>query len=116
MRRGKFKFKVRVLDVTAFNQSDMFDMLTKAGNSGLPVKNALAATAGLTPFEAVAMAELENDILCMRDSVFNQPLVSASTMTSNDVGENEGGRPTVDDDELSPEGEVTRETEGNIRE
>lgn len=116
MRRGKFKFKVRFLDVTAFNQSDMFDMLTKAGNAGLPVKNALAAAAGLTPFESIAMAELENDVLCMRDSVFCQPLVSANTMTSNDVAENVGGRPTIDDDDLSPEGEITRETDGNIRE
>lgn len=116
LQRTKYKFKVRFLDVTAFNQSDMFDMLTKAGNSGLPVKNALAATIGLTPFESIAMAELENDILQMRDKVFNQPLVSTSTMTSNDVLSNEGGRPMVDDGDLSPEGEITRETEGNIRE
>lgn len=116
MQRGKYKFKIRILDITAFNQSDMFDLYMKAGNAGLPVKNALAATTGLTPYEAIAMAELENEVLQMRDYVFNQPLVSTNTMTSNDVAENVGGRPTKDDDDLSPEGEATRETDGNIRE
>lgn len=111
--RGKYKFKVRFMDVTAFNQTDMFDTLLKAGNAGLPVKNALAATLGLTPFEALAMSELENDILHMRDTVYGEPLKSSSTMASED---SEGGRPTVDDDDLSPAGETTRETDGNVRE
>lgn len=116
IKKKKYKFKVRFLDVTAFNQSDMFDMTMKAGNAGLPVKNALASILGLTPHESIAMAELENDVLQMRDIVFNQPLVNSSTMTSNDVLENKGGRPMSDDDDLSDKGEITRETEGNIRE
>ena len=88
----------------------------KAGNAGLPVKNALAATLGMTPFEIVSMAELENEILCMRDEVYSQPLKSSSTMASDTSESSDGGRPEVDDDDLSPEGEVTRETDGNVRE
>lgn len=113
-QKGKYKFKVRFLDVTAFNQADTFDMLMKAGNAGLPVKNALAATLGLTPYEILSMSELENDVLCMRDVVYGQPLKSSSTMSSDES--TEGGRPEKKEDELSPEGEKTKENERNIRE
>ena len=114
--KNKYKFKIRFLEVTAFNQSDTFDMLLKGGNSGIPVKSALAATLGMTPYEMMAMSVLENDILQIRDTMFNQPLYSSSTMSSSEAAGDEGGRPTKDDDDLSPEGEKTRETEGNIRE
>lgn len=114
--KAKYKFKVKFLETTAFNQSDMFDMLLKGGNSGLPVKSALAAVLGMTPHEMLAMSELENNVLQVRDTMFNKPLYSSSTMSSSDAAGDEGGRPEVDEDDLSPEGEKTRETEGNIRE
>lgn len=113
--KAKYKFKVKFLEVTAFNQTDMFDTLLKAGNSGLPVKSALASVLGFTPHEMLTMAELENNILKVRDTMYNKPLYSSSTMSSSEAG-GEGGRPEVDADDLSPEGEKTRETEGNIRE
>ena len=114
MQKGKYKFKVRFLEVTAFNQNDTFDMLLKAGNAGVPVKNAIAATLGLTPYEVLAMAELENDVLYMRDTIYGQPLKSSSTMSGDKS--TEGGRPEKKEDDLSPEGEKTKENERNIRE
>lgn len=110
--RGKYKFKIKFLDVTYFNDSDKFDTFLKAGNSGVPVKNAISATLGYTPYETLMMAELENNAFNMRETVYGQPLKSANTMSSND---DEGGRPEMDEDKLSPSGEATRVNEGNDR-
>lgn len=115
------QFRIRILDVTAFNRRDMFDIYLKAGNAGLPVKNDIAATLGFTPYEVIASAYLENDVLCMRDDVYNQPLLSTNTTPAEDLesaasADNEGGRPQISEDELTPEGEATRVNERNIRE
>lgn len=106
------KHKVKLLDVTYFNHSDVFDTLLKAGNTGMPVKTAMASVLGYTPYETLMMAELENNVLEMRDSVYSQPLKSTNTMSSDDI-DSEGGRPLSDEDDLSPEGEATRINEGN---
>lgn len=114
LSRGKYKFKIKILDVTSFNENEQFETYKKAGDAGLPVKNAIAATLGMTPFEVLQMSRLENDILDMRNKVYNQPLMSANTMASE--VDNEGGRPEMQEDELSDEGETTRINERNIRE
>ena len=116
LQRGKYKFKIKILDVTYFNDRDTFDTLLKAGNAGTPVKTAMAATLGFSPYDVLMMAKLENDVLHMRDTVFNQPLLSANTMSGSNATSGEGGRPMVDDDDLSPSGEATRENDGNVRE
>ena len=115
LQRGR-KFKIKFLDVTSFNDRDMFDTLAKAGSSGMPVKTAMAATLGYTPYEVLSMAKLENDVLKMRDEVYNEPLLSSNTMSSNAASDKEGGRPLTKEDELSPEGEKARVNETNIRE
>lgn len=106
-----YKFKIQFLDVTRFNQDDVFDTYLKAGNAGTPVKMALAATLGYSPSDTINMAFLENDVLKMRDTIFGQPLLSSSTMSPDK--EDSGGRPkqkTVDE-----KGQKTRDTDGNDR-
>ena len=115
LMRKRNKFRIKFLDVTSFNDEDTFDSLLKAGNSGVPVKNAIAATLGFTPYEILQMSALENDVLKMRDEIYNQPLLSAS-QTSSDILNGEAGRPEMDADDLSDEGEAAREGEKNIRE
>lgn len=117
LQRGKYKFKVKILDVTSFNESDMYDIYSKAGNSGVPVKNAMAAVLGYTPYDVFAMSMLENDVLHMRDKIFNEPCLSSSTMSSVvSNGDSESGRPEINADDLSEEGVRTRDEELNIRE
>ena len=103
------------MDVTSFNDSDVFDTLLRAGNAGVPVKSAVAATLGFTPYEILQLSALENDVLHMRDEVYNEPLLSSSQMSSNPE-DSEGGRPKMDADDLSDEGEAARDGEKNIRE
>lgn len=104
-----YKFKVEILDITRFNQKEMFDMYLSAGNAGAPVKTALAATLGYSPSDTLAMSFLENDVLNMRDDIFGEPLLSSSTMSPD----NEGGRPIQD--EVGGKGQKTRDTDGNDR-
>ena len=115
LQRRKNKFRIKFLDVTSFNDSDVFDTLLRAGNAGVPVKSAVAATLGFTPYEILQLSALENDVLHMRDEVYNEPLLSSSQMSSNPE-DSEGGRPKMDADDLSDEGEAARDGEKNIRE
>lgn len=104
-----YRFKIHFLNVSIYNQKEMFDMYLSAGNAGVPVKSAVAAILGYSPSDIVTMSFLENDVLKMRDTMFGEPLLSSHTMTSDE----KGGRPpqdTVDD-----KGQKTRDTEGNDR-
>ena len=114
LQRRRNKFRIKFLDVTSFNEEDVFNTFIKAGNSGVPVKTAIAATLGFTPYEIMQLSALENDVLHMRDKMYNEPLLSSAQMPS-ESGE-DGGRPELDADDLTDEGEKAREGEKNIRE
>lgn len=102
-----YKFKINILPVSSYNQQKMFDMYSKASNSGLPTKLYMTAVSGLSPSDTFNMGELEN-IFDVRDSIFNKPLLSSSTLSSD-----EGGRPKTDDGEITESGEQTRDDETN---
>lgn len=113
LQHSKYKFRIKFLDITSFNEQDKFDSYMKAGNAGVPVKTAIASTFGYTPYEVMQMASLENDMLDMRGSVYNEPLLSSSHMSEQEI---EAGRPLMDEDDLTESGEITRENETNVRE
>jgi hypothetical protein len=104
-------FKIKFLDVTSFNQKDMFDLFLRGGQGGLPVKMALSSILGYSPSDVLTMGLLENDILQLRDTIFSEPLLSSSTMSPD----NEGGRPTNKEkgDGLTESGEQTAEDDEN---
>lgn len=113
-RKLKYKFpslklKFSFLDVTIFNKSDMADMYLKQAQFGLPVKLEIAAVHGMTPLDVVNKANLENDILGLHELLI--PLSSAHTQTSDD----EGGRPTKSDDEVSDSTQVGRDNNSDER-
>lgn len=103
---GKYKFKVQFLNITNHNQSDMFKMYKEAATLGVPCKQALAACLGYTPSDTLAMGQLE-DMLDIRDTVFNKPLLSSNTLSSDDAG-----RPKSDEP-LQETGEQTAESDAN---
>ena len=70
----------------------------------LPTKLSIMALSGIDPLETLSLNHLEEDILKLGDR-FNDPLQSSYTSTSND----EGGRPTLDDDQISDSGEASRD-------
>lgn len=103
---SKFKnplFKVKILDLTYFNQEKMFDHYIEAGNNGFPVVGYIGAVIGMSPNELVGMAHLENKILNLHDNLI--PLATSHTQSKDD----KGGRPEMDDDDISDEGAKSRD-------
>jgi hypothetical protein len=105
----QYKFKVRFLNTTVFNVDDVFEKYLKAAQFGMPVKNALAASVGLTPSSMSSMAFLENDVLNLSATL--QPLASSHTQSGKDGT----GAPSKKDGDLSESGEKTKENDGNVR-
>ena len=70
----------------------------------LPTKLAIMSLSGIDPLETLSLNHLEEDILKLSEK-FNSPLQSSYTSSGNDTG----GRPTLDDDEISEDGEKSRE-------
>ena len=105
---NKYKFKIKILDVSRFNQEEMFSLYYKACQGGLPVKSAALATLGYNPSDVMSMGYLENDILKMRDTICSQPILSSSTMSPD----SEGGKPKSTKP-LSEAGEKTADTDAN---
>lgn len=117
--KGSYKFRVKILDNTIFNEVQNTELLLKNAQFGLPVKTMLCASLGLTPSATVAMSYLENDILALADKFI--PLMSSHTVTPDDIkgdgktsdNSDEGGRPESDEGDLSEKGEEQRAREDN---
>lgn len=109
--KGTFKFKVQILDTTSFNKKEVFERLLKSAQYGLPVKMMIGSSLGLTPSTTENMAFLENEVLGLGEMFI--PLSSSHTQSGSESVDNEGGRPELDDEELSDEGEGTRDRGDN---
>jgi len=83
------KFKIKILDVTYFNRTEMHDRFMKDGQYGLPVRSAIMATAGYSPSDLENLQYLENTILELDKKEI--PLTSSNTQSASD---NDPGRPT----------------------
>lgn len=105
---GKYKFRVKFLETTKFNINEMQERYLKAAQSGMPVKTALASTLDMSPSSFANMVFLENIVLGLHDKLI--PLSTSHTQSGKD------GAGAPKKKELTPSGEITRETDGNIRE
>ncbi|OME53989.1 hypothetical protein BSK59_15525 [Paenibacillus odorifer] len=110
---GSFNFRLRILDNTIFNRKENAEMLLKNAQYGLPVKIALCACLGISPSAVVSMNYLEEIVLGLTSNFM--PLTSSHTQSGDESNAptDEGGRPTVKDDNLSEKGEAQREGEDN---
>ena len=102
---GKY-FRITFLDVSPFNRKDVCDQYLKACQYGLPMLSAYAAAQGISQDDIDGMNFLEDTVLDLKSKLV--PLKSSNN-TSSDVLEGNVGRPRLDDDELSDEGERSRE-------
>lgn len=102
--KGIHKFKVRILDTTRFNISDKISKALEAAQYGIPNKMEICAMFGMSPSAVVNNAFLENEVLDLINKFI--PLSSSHTLSSST---DEGGRPTVDDEDLTDAGANNRE-------
>jgi O6-methylguanine-DNA--protein-cysteine methyltransferase len=103
-----YDFKIKFLETSIYNQTDVFNTLLKACQAGVPCKMEIAASLGMSPSDVIGNALIENDILKLRDTLFSQPLLSSSTMSPD---KQDGGRPVQD--KVDDSGEATREGNAN---
>lgn len=103
----KYKFEIKMLDVTTYNQKEYIDSLLKACTYGAPIKNELLACFGYTPAQSYGTSILED---CLDIVNSWKPLHSSNTQSGSNTTD-EGGRPKIDDTELSDAGVQTREND-----
>lgn len=104
----KYPFKVEFLRTTNVYRKDTFDMHYKLLSVGGAL-SPLISSMGMNPESYIKILQLENmegikDHLRIPESMFTQP-----------SGDNQGGAPSKDDDEIGDAGEQTRDTDGNVR-
>lgn len=107
---GKY-FRMSFIDSSPFNRKELSDAYLKAATYGLPTLSHYAAVQGLMQDDVDTLTFLENDVLGLKDRL--KPLKNSATMTADEINGTEGtgevGRPRLDDDQLSDNGEASRE-------
>lgn len=103
IQSGNINYQLKFLELTKFNENEVFDRYLKAGQSGLPVKMEIGASLGLTPLEVLNKATLENEIFMLQDKFI--PLSSSHTQSGD-----EAGRP--EQKEIADQTEINRDNSG----
>ena len=104
----QYIYQIKILDVTRYNQAEMFNMYLKGAQASLPTITMSCAALGMTPADMMDLCELETDILDLQGKF--KPLATSYTMSGDET--DEGGAPTQEEkgEELSDDGEETRES------
>lgn len=97
--------RVRYFEVTVYTKDDLKESLLSSCQYSFSNRMAYNTFNGISEKATMSMEFFETNVLKLPD-IMNHPLQSSYT-TSN-TGEDEGGRPTVPDDELSPSGDRSR--------
>lgn len=107
-----YQFVYRIMDITIFNKSDVVNEELRLAQASLPNKARLCAASGLSPTAMLGNTITEGVIF---KDIFDMwiPMKSSYTTSSNSTSDNDGGRPTMNDDDLSASGEITRENDTN---
>ena len=100
---GKY-FKVTFLDVSPFNRKEAGDMYLKACQYGIPLVSYYCASQGLMQDEMDCMNYLEDEVLGIKERFV--PLQSSATQSASG---DDAGRTEKDAEDLTEEGERTRE-------
>jgi len=105
---NQYEFVYKILNMTTFNESEVRDKALKEAQSGLPNKFELEATRGRSPCMVLGCSFVENNIFA---DVFNnwKPLQTSYTQS----GDSEGGRPEMEDTEITERGQDTRDQNAN---
>ncbi len=102
---------IKFIDVTTYTLDERISQVKEAASLGMPVKQEYMALLGYSPLEAIAADWIETKLGLSVDR-FIHPLVSSHTQSGNDASDT-GGAPTKKDDDLSDEGEKTRDGDKN---
>ena len=106
---NSYEFVYKILDLTVFNRDDLRSAELQMAQNGLPNKSRLCAINGLSPAVMIGNSIVENQVL---GDLFDswQPMKTSYTQSSND---DKGGRPEMDDTEISEVTQTGRDNESN---
>lgn len=117
LKSRPYQFRVRFLDQSIYSREVYQDAMFKGATYGVPgAKSKYAASLGLSPSDVMGMSYLEDEVLGFTTEMFNRPMVSSYTQTSNTTDpSNTGGRPTnaSQGKELTESGEADEDTGQN---
>lgn len=99
--------KVKFHKVTKYTLNDFRTQVKEAATYGLPVKLLLNSLNEFSELDTMAMNFLENDCLELHKKFI--PLQSSNTMNTGDLISEDGGAPTKSDEEISDDGEASRD-------
>lgn len=100
---------VKLVQTTKQSEIEYLKELSAAGTLGLPVVGAIASMLNITSVDS--MAYLENEALGLKTKLI--PLASSHT-GGIQATEDEGGRPTLDDDKISDSGQANRDSNEGV--
>lgn len=105
-----YRFMYKILDINIFNQKDVADNELSLAQNGIPNKTRLCAVNNISPVEMLGNSLIENELFSNMFADW-KPLQTSFTQSSNNS--DEGGRPQMDETDLSNSGSVTRENDTN---
>lgn len=104
-----YMFSFSMIDVTIFNEDEVVDRELKLAQASAPNKMRLLASAGINPAKLLGNMVVENDILNLSDGW--TVLKTSATQTADD--QTVGGRPKLDEADLSVSGSNARNNDSN---
>lgn len=105
LESGIYKFKIQLLDTTIYSRKEFIEQLLKVGQYGMPIINLLCSCLGYSPSDTSAMAFLENEVLQYHFKLV--PLKSSHTQNGSE--DSDVGRDKVNDEDISDQGERSRD-------
>ena len=106
-----YRFSYKILDMTIFNQTDFIDNELKMAQNGIPNKMRLCSANGMPPVEMLGNSFIENELF--NDVFDNWQVLKTSYTQPSDSSENNGGRPAMDETEISEITQNTHDNDGN---
>lgn len=110
-RNEKYRFSMRFLNITVFNQADKIADLLKMAQASCPVKTELMAAMGYNPAKTFGTEYMENDVFDLAANWV--PMQTSYTQSGSDESSENNGRPQMSDDEITSIAQNTRDNEGN---
>lgn len=102
--------KVKYLEVSPYTKDLKKKSLLESGQNGVPIKLEVAALDGFSPLETMSKDFLENKVLDLSGWT---PFITSYTQSGDGTDPIDGGAPTKDSDELTDDGEASREKSDN---
>ena len=109
---SSYQFEYSILPTTIFDVGDFIDKELKLAQVSVPNKGRLLAANGINTAKLLGNSLLENNIL---GDIFSTwcPLSTSFTQSGSDDVTDQGGRPEMNEDDLSDAGRQTRENDDN---